>query len=111
MSGALALRLLRDVPGVLGSFTCGALGELLSCDMPERFSRAALEATAARLGNLLQSSDEALADARGVSLCFADHQLHARRYPGGLLCVLTEKSPDRERLEHATNGVLACLRG
>ncbi len=111
MSGASALSLLRDVPGVIGSFTCGALGELLSCDMPERFPRAALETTAARLGNMFQSSDEALAEARGISLCFAQHQLHARRYPGGLLCVLTESSPDRERLEHATNGVLACLRG
>jgi len=103
------LRPLRDVPGVIGSFTCGALGELLACDMPDRFARAAIETAAVRLGNLLQSSDEALSDARGVALCFAEHQLYARKYAGGLLCVLTEKDPDREKLEDASRGVLAAL--
>jgi len=106
---ASALRPLRDVPGVIGSFTCGALGELLACDMPERFARAAIETAAARLGNLLQSSDEALSEARGIALSFAEHQLHARRYAGGLLCVLTEKNPDREKMESASRGVLAAL--
>jgi hypothetical protein len=111
VSGASALGLLRDVPGVLGSFTCGAFGELLSSDMPERFSRTSIETAAGRLGNLCHSSDEALAESRGVSICFADHQLHVRRYPGGLLCVLTDKSPHREQLEQVTNAVLACLKG
>lgn len=104
-----ALFPLRDVPGVIGSFTCGALGELLACDMPERFSRVALETAAARLRNLLQTSDEALSEARGIALCFAEHQLHARRYAGGILCVLTEKSPDRAKLDDASRGVLALL--
>ena len=102
---------LRAVPGVLGSFTCGALGELLLCDMPERFTRAAIETTAARLGNLFQSADEALSQAHGIALCYSGHQLHARRYPGGLVCVLAELDLDRARLSAVMSGLLARLAG
>jgi hypothetical protein len=111
VSKASPLTLLRDVPGVIGSFTCGAFGELLSSDMPKRFTRKAIETAAGRLGNLCHSSDEALSESQGIAMSFAEHQLHVRRYPGGLLCVLTNRSPDREQLEHVTNGVLACLKG
>lgn len=93
-----ALDPLRHVSGVLGSFTCAETGQVLAADMPERYSLAQLESTAARLMNLLQSVDEALPDGRSVKLAFAEHQLWVRRHELGLLCVLTASEVDRQML-------------
>lgn len=107
---SLALRRLLDVHGVLGAFTSAPSGELMLSDMPEGHARVALEATAVRLGNLFQSADETLSESRAISLCFAEHQLHARRYTGGLLCVLTASAYDRVELGVVTGRVLDELR-
>ena len=99
------LERLRQVDGVLGSFTCDALGQLLLTDMPERYSAVDLESTAARLANLFQTADEVLPSCRSLSLGFGRHQLLARRFRFGLLCVLTTTTPDRQLLRVTTRMV------
>ncbi len=84
--------------GVLGSFTCAATGQLLAADMPATYSLALLESTAARLGNLLQTLDEALPRGRSSRLAFQEHQLLVQRYSLGLLCVLTRRDCDQRML-------------
>ena len=96
------LERLRQVSGVLGSFTCGSDGQLLLTDMPEQYSVAQLESTAARLTNLFQSADEALPKCRSLTLGFGEHQLSVRRYQFGVLCVLTTAAPDRHLLRVTT---------
>jgi hypothetical protein len=101
MTGAPLPRL-RQVQGVLGSFTCAASGELLLLDMPERFTLPSLESTAARLINLFQTADEVIPRCRGLSLGFGEHLLLSRRYDFGILCVLTTRDPDRPLLSITT---------
>jgi hypothetical protein len=93
-----ALECLRHVSGVLGSFTCAATGQLLATDMPASYSRAVLESTSARLGNLLQTLDEALPQGRSSRLAFHEHQLLVQRFSLGLLCVLTRRDCDQRAL-------------
>jgi hypothetical protein len=100
---------LRHVGGVLGSFTCGSTGQLLCSDMPEHYSPAELESTAARLSNLFQTVEESVPDCRNLRLAFAEHQLLVRRYPLGLLCVLTHGHFDRQMLRVTTRLVLRRL--
>ena len=96
------LERLRQVSGVLGSFTCGSHGQLLLTDMPEQYSVVQLESTAARLANLFQSADEVLPKCRSLTLGFGEHQLSVRRYRFGVLCVLTTATPDRHLLRVTT---------
>jgi hypothetical protein len=93
---------LRQVQGVLGSFTCATSGELLLLDMPEQFTLPSLESTAARLSNLFQTADEVIPRCRSLSLGFEEHLLLARRYSFGVLCILTTRSPDRPLLSITT---------
>ena len=93
-----ALDCLRSVSGVLGSFTCAPTGQLLAADMPAGHAPAALERTAARLGNLLQTLDEAVPRGRSAMLAFEDHQLFVQRFRLGLLCVLTRRDCDQRLL-------------
>jgi hypothetical protein len=104
-----ALDWLRHVSGVLGSFTCGATGQLLASDMPERYARAELESTAARLSNLFKTVDETVPKCRNLRLAFAEHQLLVRRYETGLLCVLTAAECDRPMLRITTRLVIRRL--
>ena len=106
---AAALDALRHVSGVLGSFSCAATGQVLAADMPERYSNAELESTAARLTNLLQAVDEALPDGRSLKLAFAEHQLWVRRFELGLLCVITAAEFDRQMLTLASRLVIRRL--
>jgi hypothetical protein len=89
---------LREVSGVIGSFTCADSGQLLASDMPERYSLAELESTAARLTNLLGTLEDAVHECSSVRLAFAEHQLLLRRYRRGLLCVLARADYDRRAL-------------
>lgn len=100
---------LRRVSGVLGSFTCTETGQLLGADMPERYSRADLESTAARLTNIFQSVEDVAAECSDVRLAFAEHQLLVRRYQRGLLCVLARSDFDRHAFGAATAAVIAEL--
>lgn len=100
---------LRRVAGVIGSFACGKLGELLWSDMPPPFAGEQVERAAAHLSTLLQTADEALTLCSELSLCFAEHQLHVRRSPDGLLCVLAERDADRVLLHATAGSVLATL--
>jgi hypothetical protein len=106
-----ALECLRHVSGVLGSFTCGPTGQLLSADMPASYSRVLLESTSARLGNLLQTIDEALPEGRAARLAFDDHQLLVQRFRLGLLCVLTRRDCDQRALRVTARFVVRQLLG
>lgn len=106
-----ALDPLRHVSGVLGSFTCAETGQVLAADMPARYTAAALESTAARLTNLLQTIEEALPEGRSLKLAFAEHQLWVRRFERGLLCVLTAADFDRQMLTLTSRLVIRRLLG
>jgi hypothetical protein len=108
---AAALDPLRHVSGVLGSFTCADTGQVLAADMPERYTFADLESTAARLTNLLQAVDEALPEGRSLKLAFPEHQLWVRRFELGLLCVLTAANFDRQMLTLTSRLVIRRLLG
>ena len=89
---------LKRVAGVLGSFVCGPHGQLLLADMPPEHDLLALERTAARLMNLLQTASETLPECRTIRLRFAETELVSLRLRYGLLCVLTTSTPDRDLL-------------
>lgn len=96
---------LKRVAGVLGSFVCGPQGQLLLTDMPPEHELEALERTAARLMNLLQTASETLPECRTIRLRFADTELVSVRLRYGLLCVLTTSTPDRELLDVTTQKI------
>jgi hypothetical protein len=104
-----ALDRLRHVSGVLGSFTCAATGQLLASDMPERYTQAVLESTAARLSNMFQTVDEAVPECKSLRLAFDAHQLLVRSFKAGLLCVLTSAEFDRQMLHVTTRLVIRQL--
>lgn len=97
---------LRQVSGVIGSFTCRETGQLLCSDMPARYSAAELESTAARLTNLIGTAEDAVHECSMVRLAFAEHQLFVRRYRRGLLCVLTLAELDHPALRAAERLVI-----
>lgn len=97
---------LRQVSGVVGSFTCAETGQLLASDMPERYSAADLESTAARLTNLLSTVEDSVHECSSVRLAFAEHQIFVRRYRRGLLCVLTLAEPDQQLLRVTESWVI-----
>ena len=97
---------LRQVSGVVGSFTCAETGQLLASDMPERYSTADLESTAARLTNLLSTVEDSVHECSSVRLAFAQHQIFVRRYRRGLLCVLTLAEPDQQLLRETESLVI-----
>ena len=108
-AGGRPLDRLRHVSGVLGSFTCGAGGQLLDNHMPERFSLAQLESTAARLTNMFHTVEDAVPECDSIKLAFSDNQLIVRRYPAGLLCVLTSAECDHQMLRVTTRLVVRQL--
>lgn len=108
---SLPLAQLRQVRGVIGSFTCGAFGQLSLTDMPPEYSLAELESTAGRVVNLFQTADEVLPGCRCLSVAFEQHQLLARRHRLGLLCVLTTAQPDRGMLDVTLRRVVRWLCG
>ena len=103
---ASPLARLRLVSGVVGSFTCAETGQLLASDMPERYSAAELESTAARLTTLLSTVEDSVHECSSVRLAFAEHQIFVRRYRRGLLCVLTLAEPDRQMLRETESLVI-----
>jgi hypothetical protein len=107
---AAELEPLRHVSGVLGSFTCGMAGQVISADMPERYSLAELERTAARLLNLFETVEESVPDCQSLRLGFPEHHMLVRRHSSGLLCVLTTSEFDRQMLQVTTRLVLKRLR-
>ena len=99
------LACLKRVAGVLDSFVCGPHEQLLLTDMPEGHELDALERSAARLMNLLQTASETLPDCHSIRLRFAETELVSLRLRYGLLCVLTTSTPDRELLGVTTQMV------
>lgn len=97
---------LRQVSGVLGSFTCAETGQLLASDMPEGYSAADLESTAARLTNLMSTVEDSVHECSSVRLAFAEHQIFVRRYRRGLLCVLTLAELDQPMLRETESLVI-----
>jgi hypothetical protein len=108
-AGGRPLDRLRHISGVLGSFTCAQSGQLLDNHMPERFSLAQLESTAARLTNMFHTVDDTVAECDSIKLAFSDNQLIVRRYPAGLLCVLTSAACDHQMLQVTTRLVVRQL--
>jgi len=94
----LHLQPLRQVTGVMGSFACGTLGQLLLNDMPPQYASPTLESAAACLLNLFQTADEAMSGCRSVKVAFGEHQILARRFRFGVLGILTTRAADARTL-------------
>jgi len=85
-----ALRPLRDVRGVMGSFVVDDDGRLVAADVPELIDEGALQAASTRLAHLCDavSSGNSLAD---CVLRFGDHTLFLHRFGRRTLCVLAPR--------------------
>lgn len=83
-----ALRSLRDIDGVLGSFLLDQHGQVLARDMPSIFDESALRAASQRLGQLRAAFE---ADGHGFDGCtarFGAHLVVLRAAAKRTLCVL-----------------------
>jgi predicted regulator of Ras-like GTPase activity (Roadblock/LC7/MglB family) len=90
MIGERLLQVLRDVPGVSGSFVVARSGELALLDMPEAFDHEALALTARRVVRLLACSSANGLDPEESLLDFGAGRLFVREFVRGYLCVLCE---------------------
>ena len=88
---AEALRSLRDVRGVMGSFVVDASGAVVMADVPAVFDGVTLSQAGTRIARLC----EALASAEAVSDCvldFGEHALFLHCFDTRILCVLAPPS-------------------
>ena len=85
-----ALKALRDIQGVFGSFVLTSSGELLDKDLPAVFHDEVFLETGPRIMRLCEAIEHGGEALDSLVLRFADHKLHVRRSRGGLLCVITD---------------------
>ncbi len=85
-----ALKGLKDVEGVFGSFLIEESGELLAKDLPAVFHDEVFSETGPRIVRLCEAIEHGGEALDSLVLRFADHKLHIRRSRGGLLCVIAK---------------------
>jgi hypothetical protein len=83
-----ALRSLRDVAGVLGSFLLDREGRPVVADLPAMFDEGALISSGERLARLRAALEIGGESFEGCTSRFGEHLLVMRRVPTGTLCVL-----------------------
>lgn len=96
-----ALRTLKDVEGVFGSFLIGETGELFGKDLPAVFHDEVFEETGPRIVRLCEAIEHGGEALDSLVLRFADHKLHVRRSKGGLLCVIANADTNLPALRMA----------
>lgn len=83
-----ALRSLRDVAGVLGSFLLDRQGHPVLADLPAMFDEAALSFSGERLARLRAALETGGESFDGCTTRFGEHLLVLRPVQAGTLCVL-----------------------
>jgi predicted regulator of Ras-like GTPase activity (Roadblock/LC7/MglB family) len=104
-----AIRALREVPKVRGSFVLAEDGVLLASDLPDVQRETVLQMVGTKLLVLGESMDAVGDVCTGVELEFPDHTLFGCRVGGKLLAVLSEADVPAVRLQAAVAEVMAKL--
>lgn len=99
---ASALRSLRDVGDLLGSFVLDDRGGLVARDCPTVFDDDCLEEVASRILRLRETLDAESDPLEHVLLDYGDHKLFVRALRGSTLVVLAPKAIDVPALRMAT---------
>jgi len=84
----LALRSLRDVQGVLGSFVWRRDGLVVASDVPASCTPSALAAVAVRLQRLCEGFANLGEPFRSTTLVYRDRRIHVCGVPGAALAVV-----------------------
>jgi len=109
-----AIRTLRSVPRVKGSFVLTEDGVILAVDMPGTLPTSVMQLVGTRLLVLGESMNAEGDPCTNLELQFGDHTLFGCRVKGALLCVQAEPDVDPPALQTAVSRVvteLATLRG
>ncbi len=104
-----ALRSLRDVAGVLGSFLLDREGHPVVADLPAMFDQAALTASGERLVRLRAALESGGAGFDGCTSRFGEHLLVLRPVHAWTLCVLGLSDVNHATLQMGLNLVVRRL--
>jgi hypothetical protein len=106
-----ALRSLRDIKGIQGSFVvCAGSGEVLGRDLPAIIDDAVLSNVGPRIDRLLNIIDSTPAT-ETVAMRFGDHRLDVKRLGNAHLCVVAEAAVSPPALRMAMKLVARKLVG
>jgi hypothetical protein len=98
-----ALRSLRDIDGVLGSFMLDQHGQLLARDMPGVFDDGALRSASQRLGQLRAAFETEGQNFESCTARFGSHLLVLRSAATRTLCVLCPVGTNLTTLQMGIN--------
>jgi hypothetical protein len=98
-----ALRSLRDIDGVLGSFLVDDAGQLLARDMPSIFDEHALRSAGQRLGQMRAAFEADGGAFEGCTARFGGHLLVLRAAAKRTLCVLCPVGTNMTTLQMGLN--------
>ncbi|HEX2677032.1 MAG TPA: hypothetical protein VHM19_10340 [Polyangiales bacterium] len=109
-----ALRSLRDLEGIVGSFVLRKDGTLCGRDLPDFFDTQTLAEVAPRIERLYEAwrgmgSDETALDT--ATLVFAEHKLHLREMDSAYVAVLSGLQVNAHALKMALNMVCRRITG
>lgn len=106
------LQRIGDVAGVIGSLVSDEQGELIDALMPAELSPAELRRTASRLASIVRCAELCEMPVEQCELCHGHHRLLVKRFTGGLLAVVLERSASSQRaLQMALTVALEALPG
>jgi predicted regulator of Ras-like GTPase activity (Roadblock/LC7/MglB family) len=101
-----ALALLRDVPGIEGSFLVDVTGTLVARDAAMGLPEWLLAGAATRLATLVESSEDAFEAPRELALVFGDRSMVVRVSAPYLLALLVTPAASMEAVRLASNAAL-----
>ena len=101
-----ALALLRDVPGIEGSFLVDSTGTLVARDAAMGLPEWLLAGAATRLATLVESSEDAFEAPRELTLVFGDRSIMVRISAPYLLALLVTPAASMEAVRLASNAAL-----
>jgi predicted regulator of Ras-like GTPase activity (Roadblock/LC7/MglB family) len=101
-----ALRALRDVAGVDGSFVVDASGALVGRDLPAIFDNELFAEVGPRVARLYDTFQSAGAEMDACLLRYAEHKLYVRKMPSGIIGVLSSVAINLPALRMVVNLVV-----
>jgi predicted regulator of Ras-like GTPase activity (Roadblock/LC7/MglB family) len=101
-----ALRALRDVEGVYGSFVIARTGALIASDLPAIFDANVFDEVGPRLTRLFETFASGGEELDGCVLRYAEHKLYLRSMAWGLIGVLSAVAVNKPALRMVVNLVI-----
>jgi hypothetical protein len=101
-----ALRTLRDVEGVYGSFVLAGTGGLVASDLPAVFDAKLFEEVGPRIVRLYDTFRSSGEELDGCVLRYAEHKLHVRSMSWGLVGILSAVAVNKPALRMVGNLVI-----